>query len=90
MQELLKEGTYFSDEEMKKRSPYLFHHYVGQFITEREAQRLARDSEKSSWSEQLLSHMDHQVLRCALCKASKSHHFSGIHSEPCCTLHHGS
>ena len=63
MQELLKEGAFFSDDEMKQRAPLLYHQYVGRYITEREAQRMARANEATSWASQLLNHIDHQNLR---------------------------
>lgn len=36
MNELIKEGSYFSDTEMKTRNPLLFEHLVGQYLTPEE------------------------------------------------------
>jgi Coiled-coil domain containing protein (DUF2052) len=36
MQRLLVAGKYFSDEEMKERSPWLYGEYISRYFTERE------------------------------------------------------
>ena len=66
MQELLKEGRFFSDEEMKQRSPWMYHEYVGRYLTDYEVNQIVREQESSSWAMQLLEHVDHQILRCVI------------------------
>lgn len=36
MNQLIKEGSYFRDTEMKTRNPLLFEHLVGQYLTPEE------------------------------------------------------
>jgi len=54
MQRLLREGSYFSEEEMSRRRPALHHEYVGRHLTSDEAAAKASATNDKSWSDQLL------------------------------------
>lgn len=58
-----EENPYFSLEEMQRRSPYLYHHYVGQHMTEAEVKlQLSRDAHHTL-SHHLLQQMDSKKIR---------------------------
>ena len=40
LQELVDNGSYFSEEEMRDRNPILYEHYIGQYLSEEEKQLL--------------------------------------------------
>ncbi|XP_067680662.1 coiled-coil domain-containing protein 97-like [Haliotis asinina] len=57
MQELLSQGDYFSEEEMKFRDPLLYEQMVGNFLTEEEIQNKV-DKTDLRFSSILLKHID--------------------------------
>ncbi|KRY34233.1 Glutaminyl-peptide cyclotransferase, partial [Trichinella spiralis] len=40
LKQLISEGTYFSDREMRQRDPWLYYHMIGRFLTENESKAL--------------------------------------------------
>ncbi|CAL1542623.1 unnamed protein product [Lymnaea stagnalis] len=64
LQELMDEGEYFSEEEMKWRDPLLFEQMIGQYASEAEkTEQMEQDIDRSDlkFSTILLKHMDTQV-----------------------------
>lgn len=57
MKELISEGEYFSEEEMKYREPYLYEQFVGQYLTQEEIQAKV-DKSDLTFSNILLKHID--------------------------------
>ena len=55
LQHLLEEGSFFSEEAMKERCPWLYDQFVGQYLTDREIAAQVR-AMTQSWSDQLLAH----------------------------------
>lgn len=43
LKELVGSSSYFSEEEMRNRNPLLYEHYIGQYLSEEERQRLDND-----------------------------------------------
>ncbi|XP_068105556.1 coiled-coil domain-containing protein 97 isoform X2 [Hyperolius riggenbachi] len=65
LQQLISDGEYFSDEQMRQRDPLMYEHYVGQYLSEEEIMSLNSKemSEASSLSEVLLSSCQEQTLQ---------------------------
>lgn len=42
MNQLIKEGSYFSESEMKSRNPLLYEHLIGQYLTPEEREDMDR------------------------------------------------
>lgn len=57
MKELMMQGDYFSDDEMKFRDPYLYDQMVGQYLTDDEI-RAKVDKSDLTFSSILIKHMD--------------------------------
>lgn len=57
MKELISEGEYFSEEEMKFREPYLYEQFIGQYLTDDEIQAKV-DKTDLTFSNILLKHID--------------------------------
>lgn len=57
MKELISEGEYFSEEEMKYREPYLYDQLIGQYLTQEEVQAKV-DKSDLTFSNILLKHID--------------------------------
>ena len=57
MQQLLTEGDYFSEDEMKYRDPYLYEQLVGQYLTDDEINDKV-DKTDLRFSTILLKHID--------------------------------
>ncbi|KAK3093181.1 hypothetical protein FSP39_012307 [Pinctada imbricata] len=57
MKELIAQGEYFSEEEMKYRDPFLYHNLIGQYLTDDEVQERV-DKSDLRFSTILLKHMD--------------------------------
>ena len=57
MKQLISEGDYFSEEEMKFREPYLYDQMIGQFMTDEEIQAKV-DKSDLRFSSILIHHMD--------------------------------
>eukprot|EP00730_Choanoeca_flexa_P009940 TRINITY_DN14476_c0_g1_i1.p1 TRINITY_DN14476_c0_g1~~TRINITY_DN14476_c0_g1_i1.p1 ORF type:complete len:287 (+),score=67.18 TRINITY_DN14476_c0_g1_i1:77-937(+) len=60
MQQLLKQGDYFSNEEMKQRAPWLYDSMIGKYMTDASIQTRVDSLARGTWSEQLLSQLDGQ------------------------------
>lgn len=58
LQRLIKEGSYFSDCEMKERNPLLFEQMIGQFMTEKEITDLHSKAEEMKFSTLLMTQME--------------------------------
>ncbi|KAJ4827150.1 hypothetical protein Tsubulata_044530 [Turnera subulata] len=59
LDKLIRDGKYFSEEEMRDREPYLHHEFVGKF-QDQSARRMARPGER--WSETLLRRAEEALL----------------------------
>lgn len=58
LQRLIKQGTYFSDSEMRKRNPVLYEKMVGKFLTDEERKNTEKDEEDMKFSTLLLEHLE--------------------------------
>nr|XP_033812982.1 coiled-coil domain-containing protein 97 [Geotrypetes seraphini] len=65
LQQLIQDGDYFSDEQMRSRDPLLYEHYVGQYLTEEEAGTLSSGaiSGQCCLSDLLMNSFQEQVLQ---------------------------
>ena len=63
MQQLLAEGSYFSEEEMRKRAPWLFDSMVGKYQSDEEVAARVTACQDGTWAQQLLGHLDSQYAR---------------------------
>ncbi|XP_030075450.1 coiled-coil domain-containing protein 97 isoform X2 [Microcaecilia unicolor] len=65
LQQLIQDGDYFSDEQMRSRDPLLYEHYVGQYLTEEEAGTLSGGamSGQCCLSDLLMNSFQEQVLQ---------------------------
>nr|XP_020666522.1 coiled-coil domain-containing protein 97 isoform X1 [Pogona vitticeps] len=50
LQQLIRDGEYFSDEQMRSRDPLLYEQYIGQYLSEEELQALGSCKEEASLS----------------------------------------
>ncbi|EGD72421.1 hypothetical protein PTSG_00440 [Salpingoeca rosetta] len=55
MQQLLQEGTFFSEEAMKERCPWLYDQFVGRYLSDAEVEQRVQ-TVTQCWSDQLLAH----------------------------------
>ncbi|XP_023213136.1 coiled-coil domain-containing protein 97-like [Centruroides sculpturatus] len=58
LQRLIKQGTYFSESEMRKRNPVLYEQMVGRFLTDEERKQTEKFDENIKFSTLLLEHLD--------------------------------
>ncbi|XP_069500503.1 coiled-coil domain-containing protein 97 isoform X2 [Ambystoma mexicanum] len=65
LQELIKGGDYFSDEQMRLRDPLMYEHYVGQYLTEEEIMFINSKemAEATCLSKVILNSFDEQSLQ---------------------------
>ncbi|KAJ1107410.1 hypothetical protein NDU88_004800 [Pleurodeles waltl] len=65
LQELIKGGDYFSDEQMRLRDPLMYEHYVGQYLTEEEILFINSKemAEANCLSEVMMNSFDEQILQ---------------------------
>eukprot|EP00062_Callorhinchus_milii_P024475 gi/632984421/ref/XP_007909130.1/ PREDICTED: coiled-coil domain-containing protein 97 [Callorhinchus milii] len=65
LQQLIKDGEYFSDEQMRNRDPLLYEHYIGQHMTEDEyvAQRSKTPGDAMSLSELLMDTYQERMVQ---------------------------
>ncbi|PSN57208.1 hypothetical protein C0J52_05034 [Blattella germanica] len=66
LKKLVKEGSYFSEKEMKQRNPLLYHQLVGQYLTSKEIedQKHADMAEIDSWVNLLLAQIERDQMEC--------------------------
>lgn len=65
LQELIKGGDYFSDEQMRLRDPLMYEHYVGQYLTEEEIMFINSKemAEANCLSKVMMDSFDEQILQ---------------------------
>ena len=71
MQQLLKEGDYFNNEEMKLRAPWLYDSMVGKYVTDNSIEERVGAMAAGTWSEQLISQLEGQHARLASPRRSR-------------------
>ena len=58
LRKLMKETSYFSEEEMRQRNPLLYDFYIGQYLSKEEKERDERKNADMSLSSMILNQMD--------------------------------
>ncbi|KRZ29618.1 Glutaminyl-peptide cyclotransferase [Trichinella pseudospiralis] len=63
LKELISEGTYFSDREMRQRDPWLYYHMIGRHLTENESKALFHSQNSQyKFSDLLLDFHDNKMV----------------------------
>ncbi|KRZ36775.1 Glutaminyl-peptide cyclotransferase-like protein [Trichinella pseudospiralis] len=63
LKELISEGTYFSDREMRQRDPWLYYHMIGRHLTENESKALFHSQNSQyKFSDLLLDFHDNKMI----------------------------
>ena len=66
LQQLIADGNYFDDEEMRKRCPYLYEQYIGQYLTADEKNQIALRYSSTSLSSYLHYLLDESQTKALL------------------------
>ncbi|KAK7792859.1 hypothetical protein R5R35_009636 [Gryllus longicercus] len=65
LKKLMKEGDYFSEEEMKKRNPLMYEQLIGQYLTPQERQdRYANKKQSRSYVVHLMGQIEDHYVNC--------------------------